>query len=63
MDKSKFIMEGEVIVPQCHTCTHWGGDLTCTAFPGGVPQGILMNVIDHKKSIDGDGGITYKKKE
>lgn len=53
---------GEIIKPQCHTCKHWAGDLTCAAFPGGIPMGILMNAIDHKKHVDGDGGIKYEPK-
>ena len=51
----------KVIKPQCHHCRHWTvGTLTCKAFPEGIPQGVLMNVIDHRKPIEGDGGIVFE---
>lgn len=50
-----------VTTPQCHSCAHWNKDLTCKAFPTGIPTGIFMNAIDHTKKVEGDGGVTYKK--
>ena len=51
----------KIIKPQCHDCKHWtGGTLTCKAFPEGIPLGILMNTIDHRKPIEGDGGIIFE---
>jgi len=31
----------------------------CAAFPKGIPQEILMNIKDHRKSIKGDNGIIF----
>ena len=64
-NKDKFVVsEGmKITKPQCHTCKNWEvGTLTCRAFPEGIPQGILMNAIDHKKAIQGDNGIIYEPK-
>lgn len=57
----KFMHEGEVSSPQCHGCKNWKkGTLTCKAFPDGIPQGILINAIDHTKHIKGDNGIKFE---
>lgn len=61
----KFLVPGKGVAltsPQCHSCKHWRGDLTCKAFPEGVPQGILLNAIDHTKAVEGDNGIKYEAK-
>ena len=51
--------EPEIRYPQCHSCVHWRGDLTCDAYPEGVPAGILSNELSHLEPLPGDGGITY----
>jgi hypothetical protein len=63
MDDSKFLVdEGlERSEPICHSCKHWNKDLTCKAFPSGIPRGILVGYIDHTKPVKGDNGIQYEK--
>lgn len=58
--KSKFESDGTVTAPQCHTCIHWNGDLTCSAFQEGIPLEILTGDVDHTKPYQGDGGILYE---
>lgn len=48
-------------IPQCHQCAHWHHDLTCAAFPEGIPLGILFNTIDHQFPFEGDHGIMFEK--
>lgn len=57
-------MSGESIVntPVCHDCAHWNEDLTCKAFPDGIPDIVLYGENDHKQPIEGDHGLQYKKK-
>jgi len=53
----------QVIVPQCHQCQHYHrGTLTCEAYPKGIPRGILMNLVDHRKPYPGDQGIKFEQK-
>lgn len=47
------------ITPLCHSCKRWRKDLTCDAYPEGIPQGILIGAIDHKTKYEGDGGLKY----
>lgn len=56
---------GYMVVSQCPTCTHFDRDkIVCTAFPEGIPIGILMGEIDHSVPYDHDGvtdhGIQYE---
>lgn len=60
---NRFVDEtSQLVIPQCYRCQHWNGDGTCKAFPAGVPNGILMNAIDHRHAVKGDHGITFKAK-
>ena len=36
------------------------GEITCKAFPGGIPDEILHGLNDHKKPFKGDNGIQFK---
>jgi hypothetical protein len=47
--------------PMCHTCKHWNSDLTCKAFPQGIPLGILTNDINHARAVAGDHGVQYER--
>lgn len=47
-------------VPLCESCRWLSKNLTCKAFPFGVPQQVLLNEVDHTQPIDGDGGIQYE---
>ena len=51
--------------PICINCVHrirpeQGLFYKCAAFPEGIPQEIVDNVLDHHKPIDGDNGIRYQ---
>jgi len=35
----------------------------CSAYPGGIPLGILAGEMDHRKPQKGDRGIQYEKGE
>jgi len=39
------------------------GELTCAAFPDGIPDAIKYDGFDHKRPYPGDHGITYKPRE
>lgn len=55
---------------QCSTCTHFRSPLdaprgmreggpTCAAFPGGIPDKVYGNTLDHRQPIDGDHGVRW----
>jgi hypothetical protein len=49
--------------PMCTVCTHYQPtreQLTCTAFPDGIPQAILYSQVDHRKPVSGDHGIQFE---
>jgi hypothetical protein len=51
--------------PICSGCTHLRGDLRdprCDAFPGGIPNEILLSKADHRKPFPGDNGIQFEPK-
>lgn len=53
---------------QCVACVHlrpfegWGTPQTCDAYPGGIPQAILDNEVDHRQPVEGDHGIQFEAK-
>lgn len=50
----------QMLFSQCAFCINDGPNGTCKAFPDGVPLGIRMNKIDHRKPVEGDNGIRFK---
>lgn len=50
-----------VAVPICYSCTrlHDADDMTCDAFPGGIPEAIVNSEADHRVPYAGDGGLTF----
>ncbi len=44
----------------CITCVHTHAGPTCDAFPDGIPDEILFNLVDHRKPYPGDHGIRYE---
>jgi hypothetical protein len=49
------------LTPMCYSCVHLNpGELTCTAFPQGIPDEILDGRVDHRKPMEGDGGILFE---
>jgi hypothetical protein len=45
---------------QCLECKHYAGALTCTAFPGGIPEDIVTGRFDHREPYAGDNGIRFE---
>lgn len=46
---------------QCILCKHYHlGDLTCDAFPDGIPAQIITGEIDHASPYPGDNGIRFE---
>lgn len=51
------------IISQCSRCKHYGGELKCEAFPGGIPRRVLNNLDDHRKHVDGDNEVVWEPSE
>lgn len=52
--------------PICMSCKHFdraADDLSCAAFPDGIPDAIIENRLDHRQPIDGDNGIQFEQGE
>jgi hypothetical protein len=47
-------------LPLCFRCKHYRGQITCDAFPGGIPDEILISAVDHKEPYEGDNGIRFE---
>jgi hypothetical protein len=49
-----------MIASQCLSCAHFRGRTwTCDAFPGGIPDDVAGNLVDHREAVDGDGGVRW----
>lgn len=47
----------------CWSCAHYGPEKgTCRAFPQRIPLEIVSGEVEHREPIDGDGGLTYKRR-
>lgn len=46
--------------PVCLKCIHYNDDLTCKAFPNGIPDEVVFNGNDHAQPIEGDNGIQFE---
>jgi hypothetical protein len=46
---------------QCFSCAHRDPErtTTCAAFPGGIPDAMLLDAGDHRKQRPGDRGIRF----
>ncbi len=53
--------------PICMMCTHyhWHNEQgnSCDAFPGGIPEPILLNQADHRRPYKGDKGVMFLAKD
>lgn len=49
-----------ILMPMCIVCAHYNDDITCEAFPDGIPKEIFWQHIDHRKPFKGDNGITFE---
>lgn len=45
---------------QCLKCRHFDLNLTCKAFPDGIPEEIMTGQHDHRNPYPGDQGIRYE---
>lgn len=51
--------DDEVVVAQCNNCRRNRGNLSCDAFPNGIPLNILRNDFDHRNPYSGDNDLQY----
>jgi hypothetical protein len=61
-------------VSQCSTCARFQSPFasvtslrsrlkqgaTCAAFPDGIPEDILRNLVDHRNPVKGDHGLRWE---
>jgi len=53
--RSRFVgTADEITFPQCNHCVHDRGNITCEAFPEGIPDDIFGNDIKHDHSVYGE---------
>jgi hypothetical protein len=64
MIKDDRIFDVPVFSKVCNFCINKDEGLTntCRAFPNGIPMKIWMSENDHKKPVEGDMGITFKRR-
>ena len=53
-----------IVSPLCVSCRHCHlpQSATCTAYPDGIPDGILQQGFDHSRPYPGDNGIRFEPK-
>jgi len=59
-------MSMDHVRPMCIHCKHFhrdADDLTCDAFPDGIPDKIFGNDAPHDRPFEGDNGIRFKQSE
>lgn len=49
--------------PLCCDCKHDRGDMTCLAFPSGIPRDITYGNHKHTKPYPGDNGILFEERK
>ncbi len=47
-------------VPICYACARFSDDMTCVAFPDGIPLPIQLSEADHRLPYSGDNGIMFE---
>lgn len=58
---SRFAAEpADLNVSQCVLCRHARPGGGCAAFPGAIPDAILLNRHDHRRPYPGDGGVRFE---
>ena len=49
--------------PICLFCKRFNHNIInkniCDAFADGIPENILLNKVDHRKEVSGDGGLLF----
>ena len=65
MRENRFVGHpNEMVSPQCNRCRHFiVMKMACAAFPGGVPDEILLNRHDHRKPYPDDNGIRFESED
>ena len=51
--------EADFSTHQCAVCRHLDGRRRCTAFPGGIPEAIIMSRHDHRQPFPSDQNIRF----
>lgn len=48
--------------PICLNCKHFieKEGFFCTAYPNGIPRGIIANEVDHRFALQNDNGIRFE---
>lgn len=59
---AKFDGSGMVLT-QCCYCRHLDDGGGCPAFPGGIPDAITTNDLDHRRPAVGDHGIRFEPRD
>lgn len=65
MGKERFSGEYIATVKSlCDKCAHRSETAPgiCLAYPKGIPNEFLLGLKEHRKAVDGDGGIFFKAK-
>ncbi len=47
----------------CMECQRINNNLTCAAFPDGIPYEIILSEFDHREPFDGDHGLRFVQDE
>ncbi|MDP2849169.1 MAG: hypothetical protein Q8O35_13415 [Humidesulfovibrio sp.] len=46
----------ELVLPKCNECRHFDAQGDCPAWPGGVPDDIAFNEVEHDHVFPGQVG-------
>ncbi len=49
-----------MVIPICWNCKHYREDVTCAAFPKGIPAEILESEANHRYAYAGDHRIRFE---
>lgn len=47
-------------IPLCCFCRRFKKDMTCKAYPDGIPSGVYTNRLGHFRPMRGDNGIVFE---
>lgn len=63
--RKRFLIDESVSMatPICHSCRHWRGDLTCSAFPDGTPLDVMKRELKLGISIECARGVGYEQNQ